>query len=173
METTTTTTKTITTTELVEILNSVTKSTFIHLVTETPVRMNKRGNPYHGLVVKRSSRNYLIGNNYEDRKNNNLQKNGEERNFEVSHNRVGEHISKIILFNPNTNKYYLQVEMFENIKPKNEYSLLDGEPIKKELFEPFMVKSNSENDVQFISITVSNIKEISLNGVKYIIKNEE
>ncbi len=171
METTTTTT--ITSTELIQILNSVTKSTFIHLTTETLVRMNKKGNPYHNQVIKRSSRNYLIGNAYENRKNNNLEKQGEERTFEASHNRVWEHVSKVVLFNENTNKFYLQVEMFENIKPKNEYSLLDGGQIKKSDFEPFMVKNNNENDVQFISISIGNIKEISLNGVKYTIKNDE
>ena len=185
---------------LIEILNNVSRGTFVHLITETLVRMNKKNNPYYNQVIKRSSRNYLLGNSYEDRKNNNLEKKGEERNFEASYNRVGKHVSKCVLFNENTGKFYLQLERFKekfNLKVdgklvkylpiKNEFffegkdgNLIKIPPIKNSFFfegkeidiekiEPF-IKVSTNEEIDFISVSVDNIKEITLNKNKYIIE---
>ena len=157
---------------LVEILWKVEKQTFCNIVTETNVRMNKTGNPYHNKITKKSIQNVMIGTTYENRVNNNLEREEKERNFEVSENKVGEHLSKVVLYNDNTKKYYLQYERFNEVKPTVEY-IFEGNEIEKKLFENFMIKSNNysnqgtDRTVNILSVTLNNIKQITLNGQKY------
>jgi hypothetical protein len=159
--------------DLLIVLNQVVKSTFVHLLTETPVRMNKTGNPYFGRVTKVSSCNYLIGNGYEGRVHINYGKEGlNPETFKVEENKVGEHLSKVVLFNEKLNRHYLQVERFDEIKPKVMY-LCDGIEIDFETIKPYMIfpkksdKQEQERYVSFISFNLENIKEITLNGTKY------
>ncbi len=162
--------------DLLIVLNQVMKSTFTHLLTETPVRMNKTGNPYFGRVTKVSSCNYLIGNEYETRVGVNYGKEGLDPNtFNVEENKVGNHVSKVVLYNEKLNRHYLQVERFDEIKPKVTY-LCDGKEIDIETIRPYMIvpkksdKQEQDRYVSFLSFNVENIKEITLNGTKYIIK---
>jgi hypothetical protein len=166
--------------QLLTILMSIEKPTFTHIVTETSVRMNKgktkegtkEENPYHNKVTKLKSGNYLIGIDYESRVNNNDTKEGGEGTFEVSENKVGTHISKCLLFNEKTNKHYLFHERFDEIKPKTEY-LFEGNTIDEVLFDKWVSESSNydnqpqERKVKVLSVTTTNIKEISLNGEKY------
>lgn len=164
----------INTLQLVELLNKVEKSTIINMVTETTVRMNKTGNKFYNLVKKISNQNVIIGNTYENRVNNNLEREDKDRNFEVSKNNVGEHFSKVVLYNENTKKFYLQYERFNEVKPKVFYSFNDNE-IDYNLFKDYIVKSsnysnqNLDNTVKVMSVTLNNIKELSMFGKKYII----
>ena len=134
--------------------------------------MNKTGNPYHNKITKKSIQNVMIGTTYENRVNNNLEREEKERNFEVSENKVGEHLSKVVLYNDNTKKYYLQYERFNEVKPTVEY-IFEGNEIEKKLFENFMIKSNNysnqgtDRTVNILSVTLNNIKQITLNGQKY------
>lgn len=156
---------------LVELLSKIERQTFCNIVKETKVKMNKTDNPYYNQIIKKSVENVMIGTTYEDRVNNNREKEGKERDFEVSENKVGKHRSKVILYNDNTKKYYLQYERFNEVKPSVEY-LFDGNEIEKKLFESFMVKSNYDKQglkrtVNVLSVTLNNIKQITLNGQKY------
>ena len=169
--------------ELIVLLMSIEKPTFINLVTETNVRLNKEKtkegnkeiNPYYNQVIKRKNGNFLIGTDYEQRVNNNLEKEHYERTFEVSENKVGQHISKCVLYNENKNKHYLLHERFDEVKPKTEY-LFENNSIEKVLFSKWESESNGyfesqpqQNKVKVQSVTIDNIKEISLEGTKYII----
>lgn len=165
--------KKINKTELLELLNNVKKSTFVHLVTETKVRMNKTGNPYFDKVKKLSSCNYLIGNEYESRVHKNYTKDDlNPDTFIVEKNKVGEHLSKVVLFNEKLNTNYLQVERFDEITPKVSYTM-DGNDIDKSLFDTFVIKpkvsEKQEQDryVSYISFKFESIKEITLNGTRY------
>ena len=95
--------------ELLTLLSNVEKSTFVNLVTETKLRMNKRNNPYYDKVIKRSKCNFLIGNDYGTRVNSNEKKEGLEGDFVSEENKVGNHVSKCVLFNENTQSHYLMV----------------------------------------------------------------
>ena len=157
--------------ELVQILSNIEKPTFCNIVTETVPKMRKTNNPFFGRIVKLNETRILIGTNYENRVNNNLSKENKETDFVVSKNNVGEHFSKCVLFNENTQKFYLQYERFDEIKPKTTY-LCDGQPIEKSQFDMFLQISNYSNqgldrEVKILSVTVNNIKEMSLNGKKY------
>lgn len=160
--------------EMLNLLSNVEKSTFINLVTETKVRMNKTNNPYYDKVIKKSKSNFLIGNEYETRVRTNEGKEGLEPNFVSMENKVGNHVSKCVLFNEKTQSHYLQVERFDEIKPQLEYTF-EGNEIDKMLFNDFMVKvSNTirqEQDrvIKVLSFKLDSIKELSLNGQHYVV----
>lgn len=163
--------------EIIRLLSQIERGTFIHLVTETKVRMDVNGNPYFDKIVKRSSGNFLVGITYEKRVQTNEKKEGLEPNFRSESNKVGSHVSKSLLFNENTDNFYLMVERFNEIKPKTEY-YYNGEPIDKSKFERFMNskiypirKQVQERKVYVLSYKLESIKEFTLNGVKYQVTN--
>jgi hypothetical protein len=163
----------ITQTQLETLLMGVEKSTFVHLVTETIVKMNKRNNPFFDKVIKRSSCNFLIGNDYEKRVNSNISKEGGESNFESGELSGKEHITKCVLKDKTTGlKRYLMVERFKEVKPKVEF-IFEGNSIDKTLFESYMGKvSENKSQPQEKKVIVNTyllekIKEITLNGEKY------
>lgn len=165
--------------QLVGILNQVNVPTFTNVLMKTPVRMNKTGNPYFGQIVKITKGNYLIGSDYEKRVNNNYEKEGMERTFVVEPPKGKEHISKCVLVDTKTRTtHYLMMERFDEIHPKVEYQMIDGTSIEKQLFESFLVKvsenQKQEQERKVLPLTpkISNILEITLNGVKYEVLQE-
>ena len=160
--------------EMLNLLSNVEKSTFINLVTETKVRMNKTNNPYYDKVIKKSKSNFLIGNEYETRVRTNEGKEGLTPDFVSQENKVGTHISKCVLFNEKTQSHYLQVERFDEIKPQVEF-IFEGNEIDKMLFNDFMVKTSNttrqEQDrvVKVLSFKLDSIKEFSLGGQHYVV----
>lgn len=166
----------ITKQELINLLNGVESSTFVHLVTETKVRMNKTGNPYFDKVIKKSSCNYLMGNDYGTRVITNGEKEGipqEENTFEVEEMKGKRHISKVVCIDTKTESvHYLMVERFDEIQPKVEYTF-EGNQIEKQLFESYMVKVSEskkqpqERKVKVLTFKLDNIKEISFGKEKY------
>jgi hypothetical protein len=169
----------ITLNELLNVLNTINKPTFIHIVMETPVRMNKTGNPFFGQVIKRTSGNYLIGTDYEQRVNNNSEKEGLDRSFVVEPPKGKRHISKCVLIDTKTESvHYLMMERFDEIHPSVEYHLVNGDPIEKTLFESYMVKvyestkQEQERKVTPITPKLSNIRQFSIDGMKYEIPVE-
>ena len=165
-------TKKITQQELLTLLMNVEKPTFTNIVSEVFPKMNKTGNPYFGKVVKKSKGNYFIGGSYEEMVKTRMEKEGMEPTFESKECSVGEHISKCVQYNDNTKKHYLQYFTFPTSKPSSTFEF-EGNEIDKQLFESFMVKK-SENSRQPQdnkhtpqSLTITNIKEISLSGVHY------
>ena len=166
----------ITKLELIDLLNGVESSTFVHLVTETKVRMNKTGNPYFDRVIKKSSCNYLMGNDYGTRVITNGEKEGipqEENTFEVEEMKGKRHISKVVCIDTKTESvHYLMVERFDEIQPKVEYTF-EGNQIEKQLFESYMVKVSEskkqpqERKVKVLTFKLDNIKEISFGKEKY------
>jgi hypothetical protein len=167
---------TVTKEEIINILNEQEKGTFVNILSETRVRMNKKNNPYYERVMKRNKCNYLLGVSYEDRVIGNGTKEGIDMStFEVQENRVGEHVSKCVLFNEKTQKHYVMVERFIEVKPQTEY-LMEGNSIDKTLFQDYLVKVSEsktqpqERKVLVQSFTIDNIRELSLNGTKYVIE---
>ena len=159
--------------DLIILLNKVNKSTFIHLLTEVPVRMNKTGNPYFGKVTKVSSCNYLIGNGYIDRMGTGYEKSGLDiSTFDLESNKVGKHVSKVVLYNEKLKTHYIQVERFDEIKPKNTF-YFEGQEIDKSLFDQWVIKPSQskkqEQDkyISFIHFKLDNVKEITIDKTKY------
>lgn len=170
----------ITKNELINVLNQVEKQTFVHVVMETEVRMRKTDNPFYGLVKKVSSGNYLIGTDYGKRVKSNMSKEGiEEPTFEVEPPKGKEHISKVVLVDTKTGTtHYLMMERFDEVKPQVHY-IMNGVTIEKGLFEHFMnkvytsTKQTQGRKVTPITPKIDNIKEITIDKMKYEIVHEE
>jgi hypothetical protein len=163
----------ITKNELINVLNQKETPTFVHIVMETPVRMKKTDNPYFGQVTKITSGNYLIGMDYEQRVNNNSEKEDKERNFVVEPPKGKRHISKCVLIDTKTESvHYLMMERFDEIHPQVTY-IMNGDSIEKQLFESFMyqsytsTKQQQDRKVMVITPKIDNIKEISIDKMKY------
>lgn len=176
------TTQIITHQELISILNEIENPTFVNIVSTTNVKMNKEKtkegnkelNPYYNKVVKLRKGNFLIGSDYEKRVNVNDKKEGGEGNFQSKESSVGVHISKCVLFNERLNKFYLSHEKFPKVKPQNEFTF-EGNSIDKMIFDKWISDSKpyenqpQEKKVEWTTLTIDNIKEISLNGTHYVI----
>ena len=65
-------TQTISRQDLINLLMQQERGTFVNVIMETIVGMNKKNNPYYELVTKRSKCNYLLGCSYEERVTENL-----------------------------------------------------------------------------------------------------
>ena len=160
---------------MITLLNEVERPTFVHLVTETKVRMNKKGNPYHEQVTKCLSSNFYIGSEYEKRVNNNREKEGVETDFVSSPLSGKNHISKCVLTDTKTQtKFYVMCEWFKRSYPKVEYKY-NGNSIDKQMFESYLVKRKEsekqqiENKVNIVTYLIESIKEIRMNRTRYIL----
>ena len=117
----------------------------------------------------------MLFRSYEDRVIGNDKKEGGEGTFTSEENKVGEHISKCVLFNERLNTYYLQVERFNEVKPNVTY-IFEGNEVEKTLFESYLTKVSEssrqpqERKVLVQSFKLSSINEFSLGGVHYIVE---
>ena len=168
-------TLTIPRSNMITLLNEVERPTFVHLVTETKVRMNKKGNPYHEQITKCLSSNFYIGSEYEKRVNNNREKEGKETDFVSSPLSGKNHISKCVLTDTKTQtKFYVMCEWFKRSYPKVEYKY-NGNSIDKQMFESYLVKRKEsekqqiENKVNIVTYLIESIKEIRMNRTRYIL----
>lgn len=169
----------VTKSQMIEIFNTVEKSTFVNLVTEIQVKMvqkdrtTKEPNPYFNQVIKRNRGNYLIGNEYGDRNGTNQEKeNIDPTTFEVKENWF-EHVSKVVVRNKkNPENMYLQYEYFKESNPTTEY-VFNGETIDSVLLESFLSQKSEptnqpqERKVYFQTYSMDSIKEFSIGGNKY------
>lgn len=170
-------TMTINEQELFELLMNVERPTFTHIVSVTEPKMKKTGNPYFNGVTKKSKGNYFIGGTYQDMVNIRIGKEGFEEQFISKDCTIGVKVegSKCLQFNENHNRHYLQYFIFSTSKIKSEY-FFEGNTIDKVLLEDFLTKKSKtsrqpqEDKIEPQSFKLSSIKEISLNGTKYIIK---
>ncbi len=167
--------------ELLNVLMNVTGTPFVHIVMETPVRMNKTNNPYYGRVTKRTTGNFYLGSEYEKRVNNNRKKEGLEPDFVTEKPKGKRHISPCVLIDDKTGTvHYVHMEWFEETPPQKIDFILDGnDPIEKQLFEDYMVKSYKpvkqglERTVNVITPKLSNIRVLHIDGFQYEIPKEQ
>lgn len=161
--------------ETIRIFGQIEKPTMTNIVLETPLRMNKKGNPYFGKVMKRSSCNYLVGMVYENRVNNNELKEGLEGDFKTESLKGKKHVNQVVLIDKETEStHYVMVERFFEIKPQVTYTF-EGNSIEKVMFQDFMIKyqenhkQQQDRKVMVMTPKVENIKEFTLNGNYYVV----
>ena len=155
------------------------KSDLINVVLSTTPKMNKTGNPYFGGVEKHSSSNYKLLRNYEKRVITNGENEGiskEENPFEVEKPKGKHHVSPCVLqSDKDENVYYLNLEWFEEVKPRSEY-FFNGEPIERELLEDFLPKKSEntkqpqDREVFVITPLFSSIVSLTIEGTKYVVQ---
>lgn len=152
-------------TELLELLMNIDKSKFNFIVTSTKVRMNKTNNPFYDRVIKRKKMTTLPVVDYNKRVNNM----NETTDFVSVPSTVGVHVSECVLYNEKFDRYYFNYEFFTTVPDVN--FTMDNEEIDREEFREFEVKSSyNPNKPNFNSVMLTNIKEISMNNVHYIVE---
>lgn len=162
--------------EVLRMLMNLEKPTFTNIKSRVKVRMNKTGNPYYDQVWKTTEGNYFIGGDYEKMVNNQIKKEDLEGiDFKSQECKVGNHVSKCILYNEKLDTHYLQHYVFREVPLKSTYEF-EGNEIEKQLFESYMVKKSEnksqpqERKIFPPSFKMSSILEISLNGNRYVIE---
>ena len=170
--------KSVSVNELTNLLMTITKPTLCFVKTETDFRMNKTNNPFFGRVKKQTTNRYLLAFDYENRVNNNMEKENLEREFNSQKPSGRTHVSKCVTVDDKTNSvYYVNLEYFKENKPKNVLTL-DGQIVNDEdllneinLYKvkstPFGSSQPQERKVLMIAPKIENIVFISINGTRY------
>ena len=185
--------------QLIDILEN-TDANNVTLLYETPVKMNKRNNPFfvqegrawvqQNSVTKRVVDTFGFGLNYTDEVNKELKSNGAEANYQAGEVSWAETIvpNKVIK-HKGTGKYYIKIfrSSIANhpvVERTVEY-FVDGEPATDEqmrIIEEFEVKTDgnvkkqetaglsNENQVKMQTIAFDNIISIVVDNTMYELK---
>ncbi len=154
--------------ELTEVLINTKGGTFGYLHMVTVPKMRKKNNPYFDRISKVTKGNVYIGGNYQKRVINET----ENPEFVPQKNNVGDYVSECVRYNEKMGKSYMTYEWFDEVKPKSTYMLDETDEVEKTLFEEFMnTYIPNKYGVNFQSVTISNIRELHINKVHYIVEN--
>lgn len=167
----------VNTPEFVQILSDQDWGTFAHIKLVTPpTYMRKTDNPFYSReIVKITKANYLLGNSYVKRVKSNYEKEGMDFSTYVRGILPGRrHFRNCVFTDIKTeSKFYLMVEFFQEIKP--EMKFMEGaNEIDRRVIQPFLKKyvvsqrQEQEKKVFVITPLVTNIKEITFGGIKYV-----
>ena len=155
------------------LLDAITKGTFVSMVMITPVRMNKTGNPFFGRIRKVRRGNFLVGNDYEKRVIVGQGNEGQEQDFEAQASKVGVHVSKVRLFNANTQNSYVSYERFDNSPIETCYIDENGNEVDYNLFKQFITGGSDyknqglQKPVKWQTVTTTNVDLFTMNGTTY------
>lgn len=149
-------------------------------------------NKFLGRVKKETSGTFTCGNSYVDRVKNQMIKDGlDPESWVIEPSKVGEHVSKCVTYNENTLNHCFQMEIHPD-NPHNHVKstfIVDGQRldltnhIDREIFnkfEEYLVKKTLPQKQLSVGITdpvilfspsVKNIKEITLNHVRYVLQD--
>jgi hypothetical protein len=172
-------TKMISQSDVVNFFSNYEKTSFINIVTDTIVKMNKTNNPYFDKVKKHCSRNYYINSDYTKRVLENGRKEGinpEENTFQVQEMKGRKRVKNSVCIDNKTESiFYLFLEFFDEVKGSVKYTF-EGNDIDKHVFQSYMVKVSEnksqpqERKVKVMTPKVENIKSFTIEGVKYIVQ---
>jgi hypothetical protein len=160
--------------DFVKVMDSVKSGTIVRVKSRTPVtNWNKTGNPYYGKVFKTSEGIGMIGNVYETRINNNLEKEGKDKDFKVGRNKVGDiHKNRVITYNSNLKQDHFMYEWFFK-KPHRKSFEFEGKTIDQKMFESFLKPHNgystqpTDKKVMVLQPNLTNILEVTHRGTIY------
>lgn len=166
----------ITTSEAVRIIQRNVQGTMavsIDTDTEVDKSMNKTGNPFYGMGIRKlSTLNGLIGFDYQNSVNNQADREGLEHR-EAKPRKWGI-LTDDRLFVIHKGKWYLQMKVQSATNVRYQYP--DGNPIDVEVLEGFLkekTKSSTqegiEKEVIVRDITMSNITAMRFKGAEYAI----
>ena len=178
--------KFITTHKLQKIINSIPGHRFVTVVTETDYRMNKTGNPYYGNVTKRTTANVSVNFDYESAVNNRQEKETGERNFVAQERAWGGKVDNKTVSKVEANgdvKQYVALGYKSNPSSVTYFLKDTGAEVSIDDIKMYAVSKpttaevaakqgvSEENAVVYRNVKMGNVKEITYNGVHYIIKN--
>lgn len=171
---------TINTAELVKMMANIKGATICTIDAVTEPKMNKRGNPYIGRVLKLTRVQLQFGYDYERAVNNRLKAQGLEPNFKAESRSWGEWIipNKVAY---HKGEFYFRFYTMENENSVCEvYYLIDGRLATKsevEELKAFMPRESESNTQSGAGLTehqvkpreykASAIRKIAVNGDVY------
>ena len=154
--------------------------TFVSVTIVSEAKMNKKGNPLAGRVIKIADYNCQYNFNYENAVNNRIAKQGGNGNFEAQSLPWGEWVrgyeNRIIA---HKGEYYVRFYLAKNCKAEISY-LVDGRPATAEeiviikAFTPARKPSGTQsasglttNQVDPFTAKLANIYSLTINGATY------
>ena len=182
--------------QMLSIVMNVEKGTLcsVKYVTEPKMILGGRNhdNLFIGRVKKETSGTFTCGNGYVDRVKKQMVLDGlDPETWVIEPSKVGEHVSKCVTYNENTLNHCFQLE----IHPDNPFNhvrsnfIVDNQtldltnPLDSEIFgkfEQYIVKHSQPqkqlrvgitDPVLFFSPSVKNIKELTLNHIRYVLED--
>lgn len=155
-----------TTAALSAVLQAIKGAKIMTIVTETDPKLKKRGNPFEG-VTKRTTMNVMANFNYRTALDKALVAKGEApSNREKKARTWGERVpnSPFIM---HKGALYLEVKL--NGRPSKVEYLVDGEAIATDRVAQW-IPVRKDAEVPMCDVQIANIKELRVNGVRYIVK---
>lgn len=156
--------KTLTKSELLNLLNTIKGATFISMETNIVPKL-KANNPFIG-IKKVSKVSGVIGFNYSNSVNNQRAKEGVEPDFKPEARKWGERISNTPLVK-HKDKFYLELK----VQNSNSDYFLDGKRVNPEEIKPWYYNKSSrqelDNEVILRDYSLDNIKRIKINKEEY------
>lgn len=163
--------------ELVKVLMELKGATPATIEALTPVKLNKKDNPYFEKGIFKTQRsNVFINFNYTAAVNRQLVREGKEPNFVAQPRVWGVKLPGVPIICHNE-KYYLEAR-FLGSDPHVEY-WYEGKPIKLEQFEKWLPPRKSpdhqgvEKDIVLRAFDIKNIHSIVFKKAKYIVVDKE
>lgn len=182
--------------QMLSLVMNVDKGTLCSVRFVTEPTMNKGGritpnhpeydNKFLGRVKKVTSGTFTCGNSYVDRVKKQMVLDGLDPNtWVVEDSKVGEHVSKCVTYNENTLNHCFQMEIHPD-NPHNHvksHFLVDGQTIDQLIFSQFeqyivkhsvpqkQLRNGITDPVFMFSPKVQNIKELTLNHVRYVLQD--
>jgi hypothetical protein len=164
--------KQISTKEMIAMIEGdVSGTTIVSVDTITDPRMKKTNNPHLG-TLKHQTLNGMVGFDYPNSNNNQLEREGKERDFKPQPRKWGV-LRSNRLFVDHKDKTYLQLQITSSSSRR---FMKDGVEVNEEVIKPFLPKSYAPKtqdklDKKIIvrDVEVSNIKSIRFKGTTYLI----
>lgn len=159
--------------EFIDLVTKIKRATFITFKSATDVKLPK-GNALHGRLKKVSEVNAQINFNYKNAVNNRRKIEGKETDFETSGRTWGTKDGNCSIIE-NKGIKYLNVRVLKSLDASY---LLDGKPVKKEDVAQHLPAKKSSSDKQDLekevivrTYTLSNIKEVTINGNRHLLED--
>jgi hypothetical protein len=157
------------------IINNANKgTTAIAFEAETTPRMRKTNNPYFGKVKKVAHVGGLIGTNYENSVNNQLNREGKDANFTAKPRKWGVRDSEHRFIIHHKGEVYLSVKPQQTNAKTRFFNTETGEEIAKETLKPWLQESskpatqdNLDKEIPERDYKMSALKNISIGGKKF------
>lgn len=163
--------------EVNRLLQARAGAELLTVITRTIPEMRKKGNPYHGRILKVSKVNGQIRFNYEAGVQRQQEREGKEANFEAQPRKWGTHVSPHSTFLAHVTKegfqrFYLRLRV---LRSKSVYVDENGAVIDPELIKPFLPvqppsKQGVESEVIERDYNLDNILALSIAGEKLLIE---
>lgn len=164
--------KTITYSELVEILRNHKGATPISFTALTTVNARKTGNPYDA-ILKLSTVNAFTGHDYENSVNRQRLREGKTPDFVEQGRAWGTNINNLLV--EKDGKFYLRVRPLKSLEEPTYFTRVGNKltEVKKSVIERFLPAiyhsqiQNTDKEIIHREYMVENLRTVSINGEHY------